>query len=367
MPKAISSTGTAAKKAAKENERYMASFDEINQIGSKNSDSADTTDTSGIAPDFSSAGGGIDPKAYQAKIDEITTYASGALLALGVILAFSGVNILLGLGLIALGAAGLAYEVKENWNSMNPKVQTAISNVLTIIGAAGLVIGSVLAFSGINIPLGIGLMAMGAAALVAKSTLPWDGTSQEVKKVTQEILLILGGVLLVIGAVLAFAAPTHMALGIALMAAGAVSLVTAGVLDWDAMKKMLRGPIGAITALVSAALLAVGAGLAFSGANLPLGISLMAAGALGLVAMANLNWDTIQKALKGPIGIVTALVGGALLAIGAVLAFSGANVPLGIGMLVAGGAALVTVAAVNWDTILDHLRDAWKNIKLVEA
>ena len=202
--KAISSTGTAAKKAAKENERYLASFDEINQIGSKSGDTGSTsaTDTSGIAPDFSALNG-FDSKEYKDKIDEITAYASGALLALGVILTFSGANIPLGLGLIAMGAAGLAYEIKENWDALNPDVQRAIDNVLLVLGGASLAIGSVLAFSGANIPLGIGLMALGAASLATKAMLPWNGTQTEVSGALRNLLLIVGGSLLAVGAVLA--------------------------------------------------------------------------------------------------------------------------------------------------------------------
>lgn len=363
--KAINSTGTAAKKAAKENEKYLASFDEIKQIGSNSSDAGSTsaTDTSGIVPDFSAING-FDSKAYKDKIDEITAYASGALLALGVILTFSGANIPLGLGLIAMGAAGLAYEIKENWNALNPNVQTAIDNVLLVLGGASLAIGSVLAFSGANVPLGIGLMALGAASIATKAMLPWNGTQTEVSGALRDLLLIVGGSLLAVGAVLALSG-SNIPLGIGLMASGAVSLVTAAVINWGFTGDRVRGAITAIDLALGASLLAIGAVLAFSGANLPLGIGLIAVGAMALANAVRINWDTITAALRnGPLKDIMIIMGGSLLALGAVLAFSGANIPLGIGMMVAGGAALATVAAVNWDVILDHLKDAWKNIKL---
>ena len=149
------------------------------------------------------------------------------------------------------------------------------------------------------------------------------------------------------------------------MAAGAVSLVTAAIINWGFTGDKVNGVITAIDLALGASLLAIGAVLAFSGANLPLGIGLIAVGALALANAVRINWDTITAALRdGPIKDVMTIMGGSLLVLGAVLAFSGANIPLGIGMMVAGGAALATVAAVNWDTILDHLKDAWKNIKL---
>lgn len=89
--KAINSTGTAAKKAAKENEKYLASFDEINQIGGKNSDSGSTsaTDTSGITPDFSSIG---EQNWLKDRLGE-----SAGMVSAGLILG--------GIALIAIGAA----------------------------------------------------------------------------------------------------------------------------------------------------------------------------------------------------------------------------------------------------------------------
>lgn len=50
--------------------------------------------------------------------------------------------------------------------------------------------------------------------------------------------------------------------------------------------------------LMSGALLALGAILTFSGANIPLGIALMAAGAAGIVSAVATNWDAVEKELQ---------------------------------------------------------------------
>ena len=64
------------------------------------------------------------------------------------------------------------------------------------------------------------------------------------------------------------------------------------------------------------------------------------------------------------------MAGGALLAIGLILALSGVALPLGIGLMVAGGLALGTAVALNWDAItekiqsvLESIKQKWENFK----
>ena len=297
---AVEGVGNAAEKAKKS----LAGFDEINTLSSGKDESASGGagggGGTGVQADFSD----FNTDEYKAKIDELTVYLSGALLALGAILAFSGANIPLGIGLMVAGAAGLASVIAPNWNTMSDELKGAISLVLGVVGGAFLVIGAILAFSGASIVKGIALMALGAAALG-----------------------------------------------------------TAVALNWNSIKNALQGPIGAVAALVSGALLAIGLILAFTGANLPLGIAMIAAGAAGLVTVTALNWNAIINSLRGPVGAVVALASGALLAIGLILAFTGANLPLGIAMIAAGAAGLVTVTALNWNAIKDKLASVWKSVQ----
>lgn len=288
----------AAGNAAEEAKKQIMGFDEINKLD----------DSSSSSSGGGGSGGGTTPNFEQTEIpevdlDKMITYTSGALLALGVLLTFSGVNIPLGLGLIAIGAAGLAAEIAANWDSMDTEVGNAINIVLGTLAAGGLVIGAILAFSGANIPLGIGLMVLGAAALG-----------------------------------------------------------TAVALNWGSIKNKLQGSTGAVTGIISAELLALGAVLAFSGVSLPLGIALMAAGAVGLVTAVAANWNTIVDSLRGPIGETVLLVSGSLIMLGMILAASGVNLPLGIALIAAGAAGMVTVAALNWNAILDEIKTVWRNI-----
>lgn len=54
---------------------------------------------------------------------KIETIVSGALLGLGAILAFTGVALPLGIGLMAVGAVGLASAVAPNWNGISDKTK----------------------------------------------------------------------------------------------------------------------------------------------------------------------------------------------------------------------------------------------------
>lgn len=354
---AIDGVGKSAKKAQKS----LAGFDEINTLGSTKSKEGNIGGgggSSAIKPDFTD----FNTEEYKAKIDELTVYLSGALLAIGAILAFSGVNIPLGIALMAAGALGMASVVKENWGAMSAELEGAIAKVMFFLGGAALVIGAILTFSGTNIPLGIGLMVAGAAAVWGAAKINWDSVANVLKNPVAMVAALLSTFLLVLGAILAFSG-ANLKLGVALMAAGAIGLVTVAALDWNAIQNKLRGPVGVVVAIASGALLALGLILAFTGVNLPLGIALIAAGAAGLVTVSFLNWNNIATALQGPIGKVVAIASGALLALGLILAFTGANLPLGIAMIVAGAAGLVTVSALNWNGIKDKLSSAWSGIK----
>lgn len=294
--KALKATGSAAKKAAGQ----LASFDEINRLTSNDSGGGSS---SGISPDFSELEKGID---LTGKIGEITAFVSASLLALGAILTFSGANIPLGLGLMAAGAVGLAAVAKENWDYISSQLMAHMNDILGDIMAGGgilAVIGLVLLFTG-HVGIGLALFLAGAAAFATAASFQWGGIEQDIKTVIGKITLILGGALLVLGAV-----------------------------------------------------------LTFTGVNLPLGIALMAAGAAGLITSAVLNWDKITGTLKPVISKIMTAVGGSLLVLGAIFAFSGINIPLGIAMLLAGGASLISVGALNWNAILDKFKEIWKGIK----
>lgn len=291
-----------------------------------------------------------------AKIREFLSTALGVLatslglLVIGTLLVFSGANIPLGLGLMAAGAVLFGTQIAAQWDTLPREIQDSIAAIMIVVGAGLFVIGAVLAFSGANVALGIGLMLAGAASMGTAASLHWDAITEALQGALGGVVAAISGSLLALGAVLAFSGAA-VPLGIGLMAVGAAGLATTAAVNWDSILEALRGTVGGITAIASGALLAIGLVLALSGVALPLGIGLIAAGATGLATVTTLNWDTITGALKGPIGGVTAAVSAALLVIGAILAFSGVGLPLGIGLMAAGAVGLATTTTLNWDLV----------------
>ncbi len=284
--------------AAKDAGKQMASFDEINQISDNGSSG------SGGGGTGSGAAPDFDSSFIEGELERISFLVGGALLAVGAILTFSGINVPLGIALMAAGTLTLTSAITTNWGAIAEMLQGPIGAVVAVLSVAFLVIGAILAFSGINIPLGIGLIAIGA-----------------------------------------------------------LGLATALAANWDTVQEALQGPIGAVVGIVSAALLALGAILLFTGAGIPLGLGLIAIGALGLATAFAANWDTVQEALGGPIGAVVALVSGALLVLGVILLFTGVGIPLGLGLIAVGAAGLAATIIPNWDFILDAIKGAWESVK----
>lgn len=325
----ISDYGEKSKNAAKE---MLASFDELNVISSKGGGGG-----GGDGDDFSIA------DKLKEEIEQVKVAVGEALLAVGLILAFSG-QVPVGLALAAVGAAAIAGTIVEKWGTLSTKVQGEITTIMAVAGGAMAALGLILAVSGANLPLGIALIAVGVANMAVAASLSWN-LDADVKQRIANITAAVGGGLMAIGAILAFTG-ANMPLGIGLMAAGAVALGSAIALSWS-LDGEIKTKIGTIASALSGALLALGAAIAFTGASLPLGIGLMIAGAAGLATSAGITWN-LDDEVKKKIASITAAIGGALLALGAVLAFTGANMPLGIGLMVAGAASLATSITLVW-------------------
>ena len=111
------------------------------------------------------------------------------MLAIGMILAFSGANIPIGLGLIAAGAVIFDKVANPMWDTMSKETQTAVTDITTKSGALLLAIGMILAFSGANVGLGIGLISAGAGSLgVAAWTGGWGGVWDFIKDIFFDIV-----------------------------------------------------------------------------------------------------------------------------------------------------------------------------------
>jgi hypothetical protein len=370
-------------KAAKKLKNAMIGIDELNVISPDDSSSGSGTGgAGGSGGGLGGLGGGdlgIDLPAYDflgdaitAKVDEIvqmikdamweiTSVISGFLLAVGTILVVTGANIPLGIGLMAVGAIGLAAAIVTNWNGMSERLVKVLTLVTSILGGFLLAIGAFLLFSGANVPLGAGLMAAGAIALGTAATINWKFLNGDLSNALSIITAIVSGALLAMGALFAFTG-VDVPLGIALMVAGAVGLATAIGLNWDSMSCSMRKAIGTLEAIIGGALLTFGAILALSGTNAPLGIAMIAVGAVSLVSAVALNWNALTGDTKKSIGTITAILSGSLIGVGAILALTGVAIPLGVAMIAAGAVGIVATAGLNWGSLTGKIKKVLKAI-----
>ena len=351
--------------AAKKLKQYTAGFDELN-VFAPNTGSGSGAGAGGAGgfdfdlPTYDFLGDAVQTRIGEIKkmiedtLAEITTIVFGFMLAVGAILVVTGVNIPLGVGLMAAGAVGLAATVGLNWTAMSSELASTLALITGVVGGFLLALGAIMAFSGANLPLGIALMALGGASLVTAAVINWHNSDRHLTDALTTLTGVLAGASLAVGAMLAFTG-VATGLGIALMAIGAVTLVSAAALNWNSIPDALASPLSRVGLLVSGATLALGAILAFSGC-MPLGIALMAIGATSLVSVMALNWNGLSDEIQNVIAIITTVVSVAFLAIGAALAFSGANIPLGLALLAAGAVTMGTAIMPNWNDLSDNVQ-----------
>lgn len=333
-----------ASKSVQKLKRDLMGFDELNVLS---------------APDTgASAGGGVDysamfedvaftDEAVQRVRDnfaQIAAVVAAFPIAVGAILLITG-HIGAGIALIIAGLALTAATVKFSGDDISENVRTAMSTIMGVLGGFLLALGIILTLTQ-NYAFGIPLILLGAGALVASAAISWNGTGNKVKKALTIIGGIVAGAVMAIGALLCLTG-VGIGTGIALIALGAVAMVAVVALNWNGMSDKVKSVISIIAGVVGAASLVIGAILAFSGAGLPLGIALMAVGAVSLTASAALNWDTVKDKIKTVLSGIHSIVSAATLILGVILLFSGVGLPLGLGLIAAGAYGIKE--AKNWD------------------
>lgn len=250
------------------------------------------------------------------------------------------------------------FEVEE----IKSKLKEALSGVTALIGGFSLVIGTLMVFSGVNIVKGLALMAVGVSSIATAVAVNWNGMSDNLAKTLTTITSVLGGFLLTFGVCLAFTG-VNVPLGIGLMAAGAASLGTAVAINWKFLEGDLKNTIANLTAAVSGGLLILGAIFAFSGAAVGQGIALMVAGAAGLVGSAALNWNSIKTSIQNAVnGIKDWINTYGLLVLGVILCFTGA-IPLGAALIKSGLGKKTSSGSTVGEELFKSIKSKWEEIK----
>lgn len=295
--------------------------------------------------------------------------AGGALLALGIILLWLGGVVGKGfaIGMIIAGAALIVSAVATQVAFSPDDIKGWLSKILGIAAGALLALGIILCMVG-SVPIGVGMIIAGSVALVSAVALNFDEVTNKIEGWVAVIMGIAGGALLVLGIVLCVTG-AGIALGVALIVAGAIALVTPIALNWEyiteKVKQFIQDNSGLIMG-ISLALLVLGIILCCVGVINPLSIGLIAAGAVGLATEIALNWDYISTSITNFIKDNSGLIVGvslALLVLGIILLFTGVGIPLAVGLIVAGGGALAAEAAVNWNFIVEKVKDVWESVK----
>lgn len=366
-----------AGKAAKKLKNALLGIDELNII-SRDDDSAGGG--SGGGGGGVGGGGGFDiplptydflGNAVSSRVDsivamikdamwEITAVASGFALAIGTILVATGVNIPLGVALMAVGAAGLVSTIAVNWNKMSDRLARTLSLLTAVLGGFLLAVGAILTFTYGNIPLGVGLMIAGAVMLGTAVAINWKALNGDLTNALSLIEGAIGAALMVVGAVIAFSG-AGIPLGIGLMIAGATMLGSAVALNWNKLSDETKEAMGLIGVGVGVAL-CVGAVLAFSGGAIPLGIGLMIAGATSIASAATLNWGSLTGKTENKLKKLEAIASVAVLGIGLALALSGVAVPVGLGLIAVGATGLAHAVAPDWNYITNKVKSVLKDL-----
>lgn len=348
---AIEGVGSAAKKASK----YLAPFDELNTISGN--DAGGGSESGGNAVNFDSdIGSGVN--AVMALMTGI------ALLAIGAILTFSG-HVGVGIAMMVAGALTVyGVYASDGGEAAKTLVETGLSKILIAIGPMIAILGVVLMLTG-NIPWGLGLLIAGIALFaVGEVAENWDLLGTNLVGALANMLIDISPYIALFGAVLLFV-PGQQALGIGLIIAG-IALFAVGEVgaNWELLGTNLTSALTKIFSEISPYIAVFGLLLAMVPGMMAVGIGMIVAGsAMFAFSVIAPNWDSITQALRGPLGKTLAMIGGFLVVLGLMLIFSGVGIPLGIGMLLAGGVSLAAAIAPNWDFILDKIKNVWQKIK----
>jgi hypothetical protein len=263
------------KELNKEIKKGLAGFDDIQILSANTADN--TSGGGGDLGDLGLGGTAPDGSAYEQEISSTLTAIIGvvgvALAALGCILLFTG-HIGLGLGFLIAGAATLGVTVATlGDDTIAQETKDALSNALIIAGVVAIVIGILLCMAS-QWGIGIGLMVIGVSSIVAPIALNWDGIKQQLQSSFGGWIALGGVIAIALGILLCFT--PAIPLGIGLIVLGAGALVAPIVANWDAISNKIKEIFNAIVNWVKTyGLLVLGIILCLTGGGMSLGIALI--------------------------------------------------------------------------------------------
>ena len=258
----------SSKKTADNVKKQLASFDDIQILSSGN----DEEQGAGLAgfeglKEYDTSG-------EKSMLDDLMKAIVGALIAVGLILLFHG-QLAWGMGFIIAGAIAGLFGVTIatlSDESVSKKAKDELSNAMLIVGVIAIVLGILLCMAQQWV-FGIGLIAVGASSIVTPVALNWDGIKEKLQGSFGGWLALGGIIAIVLGILLCFT--PMLPLGIGLIVLGAAAVVSPIVANWDAIWEWVTGTFNAVINWIKTyGLLVLGILLCLTG-GLPFGFALI--------------------------------------------------------------------------------------------
>ncbi len=262
------------KELNKELKKGLAEFDDIQILSEKTAENTSSEEKKQLnLLDGATPNGSIFKQEISSTLTAIMGIVGMALVALGCILLFSG-KIAWGIGFIIAGAGAFGVTAATLRNdTVSKETKNALTNALIITGIVAILIGLLLCMAS-RWGIGIGLIAIGAAGIVTPVVLNWDGIKQQLQTSFGDWLAIGGSIAIVLGMLLCFA--SLLPLGIGLIVLGLGARVAPIVANWDAIKNKVVEVFNTVIDWVKTyGLLVLGILLCLSGVGFSIGLALI--------------------------------------------------------------------------------------------
>lgn len=297
----------------------------------------------------------------------IMGFAAGVLLAIGLLLLWLG-SVAWGIGFIIAGAVALTVSMVALSKMETRDIQGWLKTIFLIASGALLALGIILIFLAGPTPLSVGLIAAGAVGLATVVALDMTKVKNDVAKFFEDNKALIIGVaaaMLVIGIILCCVG-VSIPLAIPLILAGGGLLATELALNWDEFKDKISTFVdGLLEFLKVAAKFVIGVMLCASGVGLPFGLALILSGIGDVIEKAEeIDWDYVKTKVGEAFDKVKEWVKTwGLLVLGIILCFTGVGIPLGMGLIKKAADNFADKEDPLWDTILTKVKDAWEKVK----
>ena len=360
----------SVKETAKAQKGMLAGFDKINKLteetasnSANNTPSSTPSGTGGGFP-LPSIGDGLGQQetAISSTLATIMGIAGGALVAIGLILIATN-NIAWGVGFIIAGALTLGVSmamIKDT--QISETVRNSVTKGIVIAGMFALVVGLLLCAVPGKIGYGLALVALGVVSLVGAVALNWEGIKEMLQGTLGAAVVIVGVAAIALGVMMCVI--DHWIIGLSLIALGASSVVTVVSVIWSAIREQLQGTLGA--ALMLTGIVAIVIGILLCNATMwgP-GIGMIVTGALAVATVVTVNWDTIKEKIMSVFNAISSWIKTyGMLVLGIILCLTGAGIPLGMALIVKWAKEGSEQGIPLATTIVDKVKEIWDSIKL---